>query len=216
MTNINEYKLYNSIESWTPSPKKAFDDLAELAGVICDAPISLVSFVDAERQWFKSRIGVDVTETPRDQAFCAHAIKQNQIMVVEDATLDERFADNPLVTGEPGIRFYAGAPLVVSGGIRLGTLCVIDRNPRTLTKAQSRALTVLRDAVVTQLELRKAAQDLEAMESLLPMCSWCKKVRVEEEGRRTLGANPGLYVRIGGSHPWYLSELQSACQVSYH
>lgn len=156
--------------------EKAFDNLAHLAAMVCETPISLISLVDDQRQWFKSQVGLDVKETPREQAFCAHAIKDNKLMVVEDATEDERFVDNPLVTGEPGIRFYAGAPLKMAEGEQLGTLCIIDRKPRSLTEKQRQALEVLRDAVVTQLELRRLIGDAER--NPLPLCSWCHSVKL--------------------------------------
>lgn len=168
--------LYNILDTKT---EKTFDNLAKLASSICEAPISLVSFVDDKRQWFKASVGVTISETPRDIAFCEYAIRDDKVMIVEDATRDERFANNPLVIDEPGIRFYAGAPLVVADGERLGTLCVIDRKPRALTPTQLEALTILRDAVVAQLELRKAADDFVALQSLLPVCAWCRSVRTQ-------------------------------------
>ncbi|WP_372659193.1 ATP-binding protein [Hydrogenophaga sp.] len=134
-------------------PHKAFDDITALASAICDAPIALISLVDRERQWFKSRVGLGVEETDRDVAFCSHAILTPlELMTVEDAMQDPRFHDNPLVTGEPHIRFYAGAPIVTEDGYALGTVCVIDRTARTLTEAQQQALRSLSRLVVNLLE----------------------------------------------------------------
>ena len=140
-------------------PERDFDDIVKLAAQICDTPIALISLVDAHRQWFKAAFGLALGETARDIAFCGHAILQSELFLVPDATLDAKFADNPLVTGEPNIRFYAGAPLTTPDGHALGTLCVIDREPRRLSDAQQQALTVLGRHVVAQLELRRQAQE---------------------------------------------------------
>jgi signal transduction histidine kinase len=142
--------------------ERGFDELTTLAAYICGAPISLVSLIDADRQWFKAHHGLDTRETPREQSFCAHAIHSpEQVMVVEDAITDERFHDNPLVTHEPGIRFYAGAPLIATNGMPMGTLCVIDRRPRRLTTEQHQALQMLSRQVVDLLELRIALRRKE-------------------------------------------------------
>lgn len=162
-------------------PEAAYDDITFIASHVTEAPISLISLVDEDRQWFKSAVGVDFQETPRDQSFCAHAIRApHEMMVVGDARQDRRFANNPLVTGPTAIRFYAGAPLVCSDGIALGTLCVIDQRPRTLSEAQERALNGLARQVVAQIELRAALAEVKQLQGMIPMCAHCKKVRQDD------------------------------------
>ena len=143
------------------APEQRFDDLALLASQICGAPMALITLVDADRQWFKARVGVDASQTPRSISFCAHAMLQPEIFVVPDALEDERFRNNPLVTGEPHIRFYAGASLVSREGQPLGTLCIADSVPRTLSSDQAAALDALRRQAQAQLELRRNLMDLE-------------------------------------------------------
>lgn len=136
-------------------PDPAFDDLVSLAAKLIGTPMALVTLVDAERQWFKAKLGLDSSETPRDDAFCAHALGSPDLLVVEDAAQDKRFRDNPLVLGDPNVRFYAGAPLVAPDGSGLGALCVLDRSPRTLTDDQAAVLRILGRQVMAQLELRR-------------------------------------------------------------
>lgn len=183
-------------------PEQRFDDLTLLASHICGTPIALITLIDADRQWFKSRVGITVQETARNVAFCNDAIRQPDLYVVPDATRDERYRSNPFVTGEPNIRFYAGAPLLTPDGHALGTLCVIDRRPRTLTPDQSAALEALRRQAQSQLELREnlaeltqalrardhaedeqlrligelrsSLDEVDRLSALIPLCSACK------------------------------------------
>src|SRR5438874_8860540 len=149
-----QYEILDTI------PEEVFDDLTELAARICEAPIALITLVDEDRQWFKSKVGISINETSRDISFCGHAIEQSDLFIVPDATMDKRFAKNPLVTSDPKIRFYAGAPLITPDGHALGTLCVIDKVPRELRPEQKQALRVLARHVITQLQLRRHSREL--------------------------------------------------------
>jgi GAF domain-containing protein len=168
----------------TPS-EPGFNDLVALAAHICQTPISTVTFVDAHRQWFKARVGLDVSETPRDISFCAHTILEDAALIVPDAKADERFASQSNVVAAPGIRFYAGSPLRDRDGLALGSLCVIDRTPRTLTADQLQALSRRAEA---QLELRRvlgeladAVRHIKRLEGLVPMCAWCRRIRNDDQ-----------------------------------
>ena len=179
---LRQYRILDT------EPERAFDDLALLASHICQTPMALITLVDADRQWFKARTGLDARETPRAVSFCAHAIKERGRFVVPDARDDARFRDNPFVTGEPLVRFYAGAPLVTPERHALGTICVIDSVPRTLSPEQREALAALSRQVQAQLELRRnlhelkealaardtAEADVAKLSSLIPYCSTCQ------------------------------------------
>jgi anti-sigma regulatory factor (Ser/Thr protein kinase) len=161
-------------------PEMAYDDLALLASHICETPMAAITMVDADRQWFKARVGMPVPETPRSISFCTHAIEQRGIYVVPDALADATLRDNPQVTGDPHIRFYAGAPLIAREGHALGTLCVVDRKPRQLTPAQAEALGALQRLVEAQLELRRRLIELRTandsvmkLAGMMPLCSTC-------------------------------------------
>ena len=159
-------KTYNILDTL---PEENFDDLTKLASIICQTPIALISLIDPTRQWFKSACGLDTTETPRNIAFCAHAILEPDLMVVRDALADDRFSDNPLVTAEPFIRFYAGAPLRTADGLPLGTLCVIDRVPRDLTLEQQEALSRLARQTMALMELRRHIREQRLHEEELAL-----------------------------------------------
>ena len=146
--------------------ESVFDDITQVAAGICNTPIALVSLIDHRRQWFKSKIGLNVDETHRDIAFCTHAILQDDIFEIEDATKDKRFYDNPLVTSEPNIRFYAGAPLVAHNGAKLGTLCVISDEPGKLDDEQKRLLKVLAKNVVALLNVKRQSKSLKNANSV--------------------------------------------------
>ncbi len=153
---IEAYEILDTL------PERSFDDFVRLASLICETPLATISLLDDHRQWFKAKVGLDADETPRADSFCTHAIMSpDSVMVVEDAHLDERFVDSPLVTDDPKSRFYAGASLVTHSGEALGTLCVMDTEPRSITPAQVEALQILANEVVSQLDLRRSIATLE-------------------------------------------------------
>jgi anti-sigma regulatory factor (Ser/Thr protein kinase) len=193
---LRRYKILDT------DPEKAFDDLTILASHICETPVALITLIDSNRQWFKSKVGVEVSETPREVSFCAVAIQHHGLFIVSDATKDSRFSSNPFVVSDPKVRFYAGAPFTSSDGHPLGTLCVVDVVPRKLTASQENALLALSRQVQAQFELRRnlielrtalderdraeterdrtivelqhALEHVQRLSGLLPACSACK------------------------------------------
>ena len=189
-TPENEAKRLEALHRYelldTP-PERTYDDFTQIASYICGTPIASITLIDANRQWFKARVGLDSTETPREHAFCAHTIMEEKLLLVEDATSDARFASNPFVTDAPHIRFYAGVPLIDSEGFGLGALCVIDRKPRQLSPDQLGILSALARQVVTQFEHRRVSSSLAAalsevtlLRGFLPICAFCKGIRDDE------------------------------------
>lgn len=166
VSRLHTLDRYQVLDS---QPEPQFNRIVALAKRALRVPIALISLVDEERQWFKARDGLSVEETPRSQAFCDHAIRQRSVMVVEDAREDPRFSTNPLVTGEPCIRFYAGAPLITSDGHALGTVCVIDRVPRHFDREDCETLSDLAAIVMDELELRLANRELAVLAQTDPL-----------------------------------------------
>ena len=167
----------------------AFDEIVRAASLALGCEIGLVSLVDDQRQWFKAKIGIDAEETAREYSFCAHAVFDRSPLIVPDATRDERFRDNPLVTGDPDIRFYAGAPLIGEDGHALGSLCVIDSSPRDefddteleILQILSRQVMRLIEARRVGRELVEALQQVKELAPMIPVCAWCTRVRDDND-----------------------------------
>ena len=175
---LSEYRILGT------RPEESYDNITNMAAMICHVPIALISLVDQSHQWFKSRVGCDQTGTERDVSFCAHTILSPKPLVVEDALVDQRFEDNPLVREDPHIRLYAGFPLNTPNNQRIGTLCVIDRMPKSLTSVQIQVMQRLADQVVILLELRRRSLalleefcKLQDNKSMICSCSYCRKIR---------------------------------------
>lgn len=181
LSALREYHILDT------DAEQSYDDIAALATYICQVPIALISLVDGGRQWFKSKMGMEQRETPREVAFCAHAILQREPFIVPDTRKDRRFSDNVLVTDEPHVRFYAGFPLINAEGLALGTLCVKDRKPRHLSPAQKQVMQILARQAMALVESRRVSKHLadaldhvKMLQRLLPICAWCKRVRDDE------------------------------------
>lgn len=170
-TETNRIACLRELDLLDTEQTPDFDCLTHLAASVFEVPIALVSFVDVNRQWFKSRVGLEVSETPRAYAFCAYTIECDDLLVIEDALRDPRFSSNQLVTGEPHIRFYAGAPLRLANGHALGTLCLIDRKPRSLSEKQRRELRHLGRAAVTAIELHRRNQQIAVLADSLDIAA---------------------------------------------
>jgi anti-sigma regulatory factor (Ser/Thr protein kinase) len=191
---LRRYKILDT------DPEKAFDDLTILASHICETPVAMISLIDSDRQWFKSKVGVSVSETPREISFCTRAIEQPDLFVVPDASKDPRFSSSPLVVSDPKIRFYAGAPFTSSDGYALGTLCVVDTVPRQLTASQENALLALSRQVQAQFELRRNLMELRT--------ALDERDRAEAERDRTI-----VDLQNALQHVQRLSGLLPACSV---
>ncbi len=186
---VNALQKYAILDT---EPEQAFDDLTLLASFVCKTPIALISLIDEDRQWFKSKVGTTATQSPRDIAFCSVAIQQTDVMVVPDTLKDERFCNNPFVIGGPKIRFYAGAPLINEEGYALGTLCVIDQTPREFGADQREALQALSRLVLAQLEFRK---NLQLLKEVLT-----DRTEAEHERERELVKLQQTLTRVLGLH----------------
>ncbi len=180
--------------------EQGFDDITALAAQICGTPIALITLIDESRQWFKSKVGLTLDETSRDHAFCAHALIGNSLLLVPDASTDARFADNPFVTGDPGIRFYVGTPLVTAGGKTLGTLCVIDTVPRDLEESQLFALRVLGRQVMNQIQSRRELAELKRTEAVL--LGLLEERELSELTQRSLAENLTVAQAVGKVGSW--------------
>ncbi|MCS6988603.1 MAG: GAF domain-containing protein [Chloroherpetonaceae bacterium] len=184
--------------------ERIYDDYVNLAANICEVPIATISLIDKDRQWFKAKVGIEASETSRDVAFCAHAILNDEVLIVPDATKDERFCDNPFVIDEPGVRFYAGAPLKTPDGYNIGTICAVDRKPRQLSASQKEALQTLSRLIISQFELRIAERAIGALEMSVATAH-----ELSQPLTVALGTTEILLARFGNLSPDAIAERLS-------
>lgn len=186
----NEKKRLEALRSYnlldTP-PESTFDDFTKIASYLFNTPIAMITLIDEHRQWFKSKIGTEVIESPREHSFCTYTIMDKEVMLIKDLADDTRFRNNPFVLSEPTVRFYAGTPLIDVEGYALGSLCIIDMQPRSLDETEKEVLAALGRRVTSQIEFRRvskqlagALNDLKRAAHLIPICSHCKGVRNDE------------------------------------
>lgn len=216
LQSLNELNILDTL------PDKEFDELTALASEICGTPIALISLVDENRQWFKSKIGIDVAETPLEVSFCAHAILQEQVFVVEDATHDPRFSNNPFVTGSSQVRFYAGAPILSPDGQPIGTVCVIDSKPRKLSASQELSLQALSKQITRLFRLNQQIEEIKKSEARMAL----KKIAMEHisdgiimvnSSGEMIDFNPAVLAILGLSANELLNQKTSdMCSRMYH
>lgn len=207
---IKELESYSILDTL---PEEDYDNLTAIASQICETHISLVSLIDSKRQWFKSNHGLSVSETPKEYAFCAHAIQNpKDVFIIEDARNDKRFSENPLVTGDPYVIFYAGVPLINQKGFALGTLCVIDKEPKKLSQAQINSLKSLAQQVMNLMELRRTKLWLEASNKSLKE----HNLRLKDFASKAAGKIKSPLMQISGvteiMNINYGDELDTKCQ----
>jgi signal transduction histidine kinase len=212
-SRIEELRKYDILDTLTETE---YEDITKLASILCNAPVALISFVDSDRQWFKSAHGIDISETPREFSFCAHAIMEpDTIMIVEDSRLDVRFKDNPYVTGEPDIVFYAGMPLVTTNGHSLGTVCVLDTEPRVLNATQIEALESLSRQVMTLLNARKVNFELHAAKKQMEADIKLRETFTEELERQVIERTEKIAIQNADLEKMN-KELQAFTYISSH
>lgn len=207
-------EILRNFEILDTNDEKDLNDIVTLIATICHVPIALISLVDEHRQWFKARVGIDIRETPREHAFCAHAIEQNDVMIIPDALADERFASSPLVTGSMGIRSYAGMPLITTDGYTLGTLCIMDRKPLHLTDFQCLSLRTLARNVIKQIELKYMARQMDERAHTLEESN-IKLAILNRESRSNLDRIKALQDQLEIRERQYREMVENATDLIY-